>query len=58
MTQDAENITTIEMTSWDYQVCTEVWLGQDSDGVNDIFFPFEYNYTELYADCMQTYKVC
>jgi len=52
-----QNLTTIQTNSWNYQCCTEIWLGTATDGVHDMFYPSSYTIYDLYALCTKQYNV-
>ncbi len=42
---------------WDYQACTEMVMPMCFDGINDMFEPAAWNFTQFAQDCQARWKV-
>ncbi|XP_013175811.1 PREDICTED: lysosomal Pro-X carboxypeptidase [Papilio xuthus] len=47
----------LNATGWDYQACTEMVMPMCTNGVDDMFEPMPWNFTEFSEECHKKYKV-
>ncbi|KAK0161866.1 hypothetical protein PV327_008271 [Microctonus hyperodae] len=44
-------------SGWNYQACTEMVMPMCNDGINDMFEPQEWNFSEYASECQKLYNV-